>query len=47
MIFIKTLQKLLKQGLILQIMSQAGYYQKENIKKTGLIKDQLSKKIMK
>ena len=41
----KTLQKMLKKGLILQIISQKGCYQ--NKKNIGLMKDQLGGKIMK
>ena len=33
MIFITTLQKMFKLNLILQTMSQIGYYQKQKIKK--------------
>ena len=44
MIFIKTLLKILKQGLTLQIMSWKDRYQKEKTKKIiGLMKDKLGK----
>ena len=45
--FIKTLQKMLKLDLILEIMNQIDCYQKEKGKKvTGLMKDKLGGKIM-
>ena len=48
MIFIKTSQKILKQGLVLQIASLTELYQKEKNKTViGLIKDELGGKIMK
>ena len=44
----KTLQKVLKKGLIIQIISQKDLFQKEKNKKViGLMKDELSRKIMK
>ena len=45
MIITKILQKMLKLGLILQIMNQIYYFLKEK-KVTGLIKDELGGKIM-
>ena len=45
MIFIKTLQKILKQSLIFQIMNGTDYYlKKENKKVIGLLKDELGGK---
>ena len=44
-IITKILQKMLKLGLILQIMNQIYYFLKEK-KVTGLIKDELGGKIM-
>ena len=45
--FIKTLQKMLKLDLILEIMNQIDCYQKEKGKKvTGLMKEKLGEKIM-
>ena len=44
--FIKTLQKILKLDLILQIKNYIGHHQQEKIKKViGLIKDKLGEKI--
>ena len=48
MIFTKTLQKILKQGLTLQIKNQTENCLKEGIKKViGLMKDKLDGKIIK
>ena len=44
MIFIKTLQKMLKPDLILQIKNQIDHFQKKKV--TGLMKVELSRKIM-
>ena len=43
----KTLQRMLKLDLILQIMNQKDHFEKEKIKKVvGLMKDELGGKIM-
>ena len=47
MIFIQTLQKMLKLDLILQIINQIDNRPKEKIRKIiGLMKDELARKIM-
>ena len=47
MIFIKTLQNMLKLGLILQIMNYIDYCRNEKIKKViGLMKDEIGGKVM-
>ena len=47
MIFRKTLQKMLKQDLRLQILNQTEHCLREKIKKNGLMKHELGGKIMK
>ena len=48
MIFIKTLQKMLKQNLTIQITIWIDHYQKEKNKKViSVMKDELGEKIMK
>ena len=47
MIFTKTLQKMSKQGLIIQIINYRDHYQKKKEKENiGVMKDKLSEKIM-
>ena len=47
MILIKSLQKMLKQDLSLQILNSIGQYRKEKIKVIGLMKQELAGKIVK
>ena len=47
MIFRKTLQKMLKQDLTLQILNQTEHYLRKKIKKYGLMKHELGGEIMK
>ena len=46
-VFMKSLQKMLKKDLKLQIMSQKDRFQKEKKEVIGVMKDELARKIMK
>ena len=46
-VFMKSLQKMLKKDLKLQIMSSKDRFQKEKKEVIGVMKDELARKIMK